>query len=60
MSHTQVDVCVQVPVPEKMVASVLTLLISSQNVQPNEQLLQLGVQDTGANQVQTKKKKTEV
>ncbi|MEQ2183895.1 hypothetical protein GOODEAATRI_002633 [Goodea atripinnis] len=41
----------EVPVPEKMVAAVLTLFSSSQYVQPDEQLLQLGLQNPGANQV---------
>lgn len=44
-------VCLQVPVPEKMVASVHPLLTSSKHVQPDEQLLHLGLQNTGANQV---------
>lgn len=35
-----------------MVATVHTLLTSSKHVQPDEQLLQLGLQNTGANQVQ--------
>lgn len=43
----------QVPVPEKMVAAVLTLFSSSQHVQPDEQLLQLGRQNPEANQVRT-------
>lgn len=41
----------QVPVPEKMVATVHTLGASSKHVQPDEQLLRLGLQNTGANQV---------
>lgn len=46
-------ICLQVPVPEKMVATVHTLLSSSKHVQPDEQLLHLGLQNTGANQVFT-------
>lgn len=46
-------ICLQVPVPEKMVATVHTLLASSKHVQPDEQLLHLGLQNTGAYQVST-------
>lgn len=35
-----------------MVATVLTFLTSSKHVQPDEQLLHMGLQNTGANQVQ--------
>lgn len=44
-------ICLQAPVPEKMVAAVLTLFSSSKHVQPDEQLLHLDLQNTGANQV---------
>lgn len=49
----RLTICLQVPVPEKMVATVHTFLTSSKHVQPDEQLLHLGLQNTGANQVQT-------
>lgn len=36
-----------------MVATVHTFVTSSKHVQPDEQLLHLGLQNTGANQVRT-------
>lgn len=49
--HLPFAVCLQVPVSENMVATVHTLWASSKHVQPDEQLLHLGLQNTGANQV---------
>lgn len=49
--HLPFAACLQVPVSENMVATVHTLWASSKHVQPDEQLLQLGLQNTGANQV---------
>lgn len=44
-------ICSKVPVPEKMVAAVLTLLTSRKHVQPDDQLLHLVLQNSGANKV---------